>query len=360
MSNILIFEDDPKERHALDELVRKRCGNVVLTFDEQCSLKKDVSYETHIGKWIDTQCKKKQIGLIVCDKELGRYAQLRGLSATPIAAVALQRGIPFCQYSRQPSGKEMAQFKRLMQWSSEQITLDGLEAADWAPQIECLYNGFERLHCEYKKVKKTKGTTPAGALAQILGHSESESRVALYGAGDQGFLREIMTYYDPDRTDMPALYARMPRVLGNWLFLSILRFPGILVNHTAAASYLNIACRDFDSPKVCALFKKAKYSGPFHNHSLGPWWWRSELDTFVHGAGFKDGLEYIKSRGYRKAKECRDAQTRERAGYYCMLMREPVSLENSRGNISWFPSGADLARIRKDKFESITALIGMY
>ena len=43
-----------------------------------------------------------------------------------------------------------------------------------------------------------------------------------------------------------------------------------------------------------------------------------------------------------------------------MLTQQPLSASNSRGGISWFPSGADLARIRKDKFEQITALVGGY
>jgi hypothetical protein len=43
-----------------------------------------------------------------------------------------------------------------------------------------------------------------------------------------------------------------------------------------------------------------------------------------------------------------------------MLTRFPVSPNNSRGGISWFPSGADLARIRKAEFDQITALVGMY
>ena len=60
------------------------------------------------------------------------------------------------------------------------------------------------------------------------------------------------------------------------------------------------------------------------------------------------------------AMPCLDEQADEPAGFYCMITQTPVSAANSRSGISWFPSGADLARIRKDKFELINALVGMY
>ena len=41
------------------------------------------------------------------------------------------------------------------------------------------------------------------------------------------------------------------------------------------------------------------------------------------------------------------------AGYYCMLSERPVSLENSKGGLSWFPRGADLARVSKSKLEEL-------
>ena len=156
---------------------------------------------------------------------------------------------------------------------------------------------------------------------------------------------------------MDALYKRMPRVLGKWLFLSVLRFPGVLVNEVATASYLNIDPGDFKKKEVQALFRKGEYKGPFAE--LGPWWWRRTLDGLLDKSDCEDGRE-LADKSNIKVRACLDPKSKKQAGYYCMLTRKPVSEENSRGGISWFPSGADLARIRKDKFEEITALVGMY
>ena len=129
------------------------------------------------------------------------------------------------------------------------------------------------------------------------------------------------------------------------------------MNETAAASYLNIDCADFKKPKVQALFSKAKYVGLFAE--LGPWWWRHMLDDILDKSDCADGKEFA-DKNKEKVHSCLDPVSKEQAGYYCMLTKSPVSAENSRGGISWFPSGADIARIRKDKFEEITALVGMY
>ncbi len=292
----------------------------------------------------------------MCDKELGQYANLQGLSATPISAVAMQKGLPVCQYSRNVGGskQEFARFKGLQQWGSEEITLEGKEPKEWVTEAAALFRGFESIKAKYVALKDS---TPASALAAILEHPESETQITLYGSGEQGFLKEILSFYDPDSAKQDELLERIPRILGNWLFLTILRFPGILVNKTAAASYLNIACSSFDDTDMQAKFENAKYTGPFFE--LGPWWWRAELDALLVDAECEDGRELLAKEDH-DVDPCLDPQTQKPAGYYCMLTRKPVSLENSRGGISWFPGGADLARIVTDKFEQITALIGMY
>ena len=364
MSTILIFDDDPEERTSLAEEVTKSCHSAtkVALFDGTVPLRADETHETYITRIIEELNAEERIALIVCDKELGRFRKLPGLSANPVSAASTRTGIPFCQYSRQPSPgtREFARFDRLRRWSSDEITLEGLEPDQWAPQVACLHDGFEQLAVGCRELPKEKPSPPA-ALAQLLDHPESESRIALYGSGAQGFLAETLVYYDPDDldSDLSELFGRMPRLLGNWLFLSILRFPGILVNKTAAASYLNIHEDAFLADAVHRVFAPARYSGPFHEHTLGPWWWRDELDAIVYGAGCEDGLEYVSAKGL-EVSGCSDPETGDPAGYYCMLTRKPVSASNSCGDISWFPAGADLARIRKDLYDRITALVGEY
>jgi len=357
---ILIIDDKTDEREDLAARLEDTAGSArVVLFTGAESLEAGHSFERHISDWIDEIEDGISVALIACDKELGAYSELPGLSATPVSAVALEKGIPFCVYSRQAGddAQEFARFKRLRMWDSEEITLEGLDPSDWAPQVKSLFLGFEALRVGYEALGEQRGTPPS-ALAEVLGRRDAESRLALYASGEQAFLKEVFTFYDPDEPNVDALYERMPRILGKWLFLSILRFPGILVNKVAAASYLNVDPAALSQKDVQARFSDARYQGPFHENELGPWWWRDGLDDLMDQAGTKDGQEYLLKQGVRVG-ECRDPVADEPAGFYCMLTRTPVSRENSRGDISWFPSGADLARIRKDKFEEITALIGV-
>lgn len=360
MRTIILFDDNTIERNDIVTRLKTRLGRGVsiVPYEAGTAPAAGDSYERQIGTWLDKTAKTKDIGLLACDKELGGYDKMRGLSASAILAVARDKGIPCCQYSRQPKegGRDFAGFDRLRRWSSDEITLEGASLDGWADQIAALFNGFERIRKAYPKVATTK--TPAGALARILEHPETESRIALYGSGDQSFLVETLAVYNGNkRPDRLKVQSRMTRVLGNWLYLSILRFPGILVNEVAAASYLNIDRGSFAKSEVQTLFAAARYAGPFSE--LGAWWWRNSLDEILEKAGSQDGLSLAKTRA-KTAKPCLDPTTDDRAGLYCMITREPVSAENSRGGISWFPSGADLARIRKDKFDQITALVGMY
>ena len=68
--------------------------------------------------------------------------------------------------------------------------------------------------------------------------------------------------------------------------------------------------------------------------------------------------EYFASKDLN-VEECLDRETGKSAGFYCMVTEEPVSRANSKGNINWFPSGADLSRIRTSNFEKITSLVSM-
>jgi hypothetical protein len=360
MRTIILFDDNSTERNNIIVRLKTKLskGVKIIPYEAGICPDKGQSYERQIATWLEKTLKAEDIALIACDKELGSYDKMPGLSATAITTVAREKGVPCCQYSRQPAegGRDFSSFERLRRWGSDEITLEGVDLNGWVLQVAALFNGFESIRKAYPKVAASK--TPASALARILEHAETESRIALYGSGDQSFLVETLAVYDEKKKPDPVqVQMRMTRVLGNWLYLSILRFPGILVNQVAAASYLNVAPAFFAKPAVQGLFTAARYKGPFAE--LRPWWWRHSLDQVLEKAGCKDGLALAKTH-VKTAAPCLDPATNEPAGLYCMITRAPVSAANSRGGISWFPSGADLARIRKDKFDQITALVGMY
>ena len=354
MSAILLFDDDIQNqtfiKTGVDECAQGKVQ--VEVFKGDTDIDKGLTYEQFIERQLVDRA--QDIGLIACDQELGMYEKLPGLSANAIGVVARNLGLPFCQYSQHPRAntREISRFKALQRWNSEEITLS--EGRDnWAREIVELWTGFEALREGYQD-PQIQAMKPPAALAKLMGRNDASSRIALYGSGDQAVMTEIFGFVDDGNAS--SFQYRMPRVLGMWLRLSLLRFPGLLVNASAAASYLNISLTDFNRAEVREQFKEAKYNGPFNG--LSEWWWRADLDNQLLEVEKNDGRELLNDKGISVA-ECLDAETAERAGYYCMITESPVSLANSRGNINWFPSGADLARIRNSRFDQITSLISV-
>jgi len=327
----------------------------VVAFDADSGPDEGVTYEQHIERQLRANIDDAPIGLIACDKELGMYGNYPGLSANAISVVARTLGIPFCQYSRHPMAtqREIDRFNTLKRWDSEEITLTGNGSKEWAGEIAHLWRGFEFIRTEYTNPQIGK-LKPATALATIMGRKDAATRISLYGSGDQSVMTEVFAFVEDGDYDTVA--HRMPRVLGTWLRLSILRFPGLLVNETAAASYLNVSTDDLKKEKVRNFFSGARYNGPFSG--IETWWWRDDLEILLLEADASDGKAFLQTKGV-PVEPCLDDETSERAGFYCMITRTPVSRANSKGNINWFPSGADLSRIRNSKFEQITSLVSM-
>lgn len=352
----LLFDDIEENRKTIHDKFGEMGEAALELFDEGKKLPSKYSYERHIEEQLRDYIQNTPIGLIACDKELGEYENYHGLSANAVAAVARTLGIPFCQYSRNfgPGDRELERFSRLRRWDSEEITLGGDTPVKWAAEIHSFFQGFEQIRKVYSDVDIHK-LKPANALAQIMGRVETATKLSLYGSGDQSVMTEIFAFRG-NKDDSQNVVDRMPRILGTWLWVSVLRFPGVLVNQGAASSLLNVAKKDFQKPEVQSVFESAKYAGPFS--TLGEWWWREDLEGMVLDAAAEDGQQYLKSKRIDVA-PCLDEETSERAGYYCMITESPVSHANSVGNINWFPSGADLARIQQGKYDEITSLVNI-
>jgi hypothetical protein len=196
-------------------------------------------------------------------------------------------------------------------------------------------------------------------MALILEKPELTDRIALYGSGDQKMVAEILPF--AEKSKRAELKKRLPCLLGYWLYDSILRFPGLLVNSVAAASYLNIEVETYkNSEKIQRLFSSALYEGPFRDPD-SPLWWRGTLDDLTLAGNCKDGNSLARKKLKRSFPVCTCSfDSKKTAGYYCIATKNPVSFENSHGNISWFPPGADLARIRNDVFDEIGPWLGLF
>ncbi len=362
---VVLFEDNPKYQEIRRKQIQQVLGQsvpVLLFDDSSIRQEKDASVETTLERELKSPkfCFGR-IGLIVCDKELAIYSKVHVTSDSIVSAVAESLGIPICLYERgdKETGGVLDKFKR---WKQKEIVVDedrrsfGLECAG-------LYRGFASISRAIKEIppRQFSTLTPADILARLLGKKEEADRIALYGAGEQSMLVELLPYYDHQSKSHPtrAIKQRYYRVLGNWLYNSVLRFPGIVVNRTAAASFLNINQDDFLKPRVQKLFTSAAYSGPFSE--CGQWWWRRDLEKLLAAAECETGLDYAKKEGLKRLRLCPCAHDGSHsAGYYCMISEMPICEEHSRGGISWFPGGADLARISQEQFAKIGPFMGLF
>lgn len=112
--------------------------------------------------------------------------------------------------------------------------------------------------------RKVPVPTPSRVLAEILVKPDIVDKLAQYGSGDQKVLADLLPF-------IGHLDSRIPRILGYWLWDSVLRFPGIIVNTVAAASYLDIAPETFVDLRIQKLGKKALYNGPFADEKAPLW-----------------------------------------------------------------------------------------
>jgi len=361
MDRVIVFEDQEARRIELVRRLKNKLKRVatVESIDGSGNQESARTYEAQLQDLLQEKAPKG--ALIVCDKDLSNMgARFIGLSGTTVASVADTLGLPLCLYARgegEPQGEEL--LRRLAPWEKKRIILEYKTEEALADECVYIFKAFAEIEESYKNLREEDRVTPATALSRILGKPEVENRIALYGSGEQGLLEEVMPFLkDRNSADTEReLTRRMPRILGNWLYSSILRFPGILVREVPAASYLNIASKDFEKSNVQDLFRKAKYKGPFSG--LHNWWWRHQLEYILIQNDCDDGFALAKKKKLR-VHQCKDSQTGERAGYYCMVTGEPVSENNSKGAISWFPSGADLARIRLDKYKELAPWVGLY
>lgn len=290
--------------------------------------------------------------LLVVDRDLSKSPSFRGMSVSAVIGAAKRLAVPICSYARQPAPED---YKWRARWEEGHIILASGNDDELTRQAVLAARGFAEIASKLPGIMKDEvGKSPAKILAALLGKPEYSDKIALYGVGDQNRLSEVPAK-GKDDTDWVK---RIGCFLGYWLWDSILRYPGLLVNEVAAASHLNIATDDFRKPEVRAVFKEALYDGPFADQER-PQWWRGMMDDIVSRERCDDGLGLVRRKlgdGINPS-EC-SVDPSKPAGYYCIISEKPVSLENSKGGLSWLPRGADLTRISTRLFEEYGPWIG--
>lgn len=356
---IVVFDDVAKNLKDIVSTLKEGVGRKASIIPFQGSSIPDAaqSYEERLG--IDLVDPKNAPDLIVADRDLSSYKDwYPGLSESTVRIAATRLGIPEVGYARETSDIEDL-FLDEGTYGNACIRLKlpaSAHKADFSKKILSIAQGFSEILAALRKLSDKKQLTlssnvGAGILAQILGKPEYSDKMAMYASGDKNRLAlwiKILKESDPQ-----IQLKKLACFYGYWLWDSLLRFPGLVVNEVAAGSYLNISTAAFKKADVQAVFSKAAYKGPFAD-ALGGLWWRGALDDLIAESDFPDGNALAKSRLKRAipvSQCCEDSKST--AGYYCFFSNLPVSFKNSTTGLDSFPRGSDLTRISRTKSEEV-------
>ena len=373
--SILLFEDDAKIAGELQREIARHLGADL----ELLVFPLDKKPQSESGPYEDRlydaakASKYKNVVLIVTDRDLSTQAW-GGLSEAAVTRTAQKLGLPVACY-RQAKTQIEERLRRVP--GDGQIELPS-DYSERARKIALLARGFVQMDAlirppeKGQKAGKTKARkrtsniddstlgTPGNLLAGILGQSIAASHFDTYACGDQNAVAEIL---EMSRNDSAKINTdnqrRLIVALGVWLADLVMQYPGVLVNEVAAASYLNIHPIDFKKPAVREIFDAALYRDLPFADAEQPMWWRHILDDIVNEAGVSSGKVLCASRGIKRIRYCPcSVDATIAAGYYCMASGQPLSEENSSGRVSWFPAGADLARLTKATHRKLAPWIG--
>lgn len=312
--------------------------------------------------WFRFFTSESDVAIVVADHDLSGYGSVR-ISESAVADACRQSATPICTYHRAPSSKTAGQSLRGIygQTKSFTVTLDmttGKEVLA-AKNIISLADGFALIREKFTDVdEEVKKQGPAAILAQILERPGLASSFALYATGPSlasDAIYHISQSQDSHQAVAQDLDSRLPFILGCWLSNYILPFPGLILNTKATASYLNIATAEFVENED--KFKAAQYLGPFSG--ADKYWWRTDLEQLLIDSDSEDGKEYLKNMGIDVSPSVCISTKESPAGYYCIVQKEPISLDASVGNLGWIPQGAHLSRIDQNIYDTVAHMMGI-
>lgn len=354
MSTILFFEDDDAIAMKVKSGLIRKFGKSVKIELAKDIIPKQENDKTFVHRLYEVLKNEKSVELIVADVNLWNIDSYRGLSAEVVSEVGRRLFIPVCIYSL----NVRSDLKKIKESNDASINIEGdPNSPENLTKIKNVYDGFVEIKRAYKRLSKSmQSESLPRILAVILKKTQYVDRFSLYSLGNQGFLKYAPT--EQKKLNNELRTKTIPYILGNWLLLSIMKFPGILLSEVAAASYLNININDYEKPKVKNLFKTALFSGPFSK--LENYWWRYELDEILDRNKVNSGLDLARYKINNRIKSCKcSVDSKLTAGYYCIITEQPVSLEKSTSEISWIPKGADLARVSKPAYDRLKPWIGI-
>ncbi len=362
-SKVLLIEDNPERGRQIEAALKAalKPSVIVERFDISTKVVKG-AYEDRLMLTLKKR-EYSNLGLIVTDRDLSASTSYPGLSEAPISKVARQLSVPVCIYA---AGKYDSFLERHRSGGGGRIILSSADLGAMARTVRVLADGFDRLRVlveaiSRSKRKRQKYQGPATVLAELLDAREVVDQLALYSRGDQRMI-DGLTPSRPTQIVPGGLQTDVRSValaLGVWLYDSILRFPGVVLDRASGASFLGVEGKSLEKSDVMRAFEEAQYRGPFADPEE-PRWWRHRLVELLKSKGAADGRAFIKKVTGKMPHPCVcSVDGKAPAGFLCVMTCKPVCEEHSVGQVGWLPRGADLARVTKDIYEKIGPWIGM-
>ena len=354
---VILFEDAQQTQSQILAALRNnlKSDGTVLPFDGTLFKESDEDQKRMFEDRLVSILRKAPydgITLVVADRDLSMSPSFRGMSVSAVIGAAKTLAIPICSYARQPAPED---YKWRSRWEEGHIVIASGDDDELSRQAILAARGFAEIASKLPAILKAGvGKSPAKILAALLEKRNTRTKLHFMASETRTDYRKFLKTQKMKQIGRGELAV----FCGYWLWDSLLRYPGLLVNEVAAGSHLNIQADDFRKAEIRRLFADALYAGPFTDEKK-PQWWRGMLDDMVSRAGCDDGLQFAQknSGGTVHASQCW-VDSSKSAGYYCIISEKPVSLENSRGGLSWFPRGADLTRITTRLFEEYGPWIG--
>lgn len=291
---------------------------------------------------------KSPVGLVVLDQDLSQYSNVY-VSSADVKEACLRKGVPLCVYATK---NEEYRVKEYMAWSDAQIALDSRDSMEvLAGKCLTIFQGFSSLRKAFDKARGRKKDARSILHEVLKAPPAASAQIQQYAWGERQLLARAQNAIHPRYLATTA---------GYWIFNVLLRFPGVMLNEVAAASYLGISTASFAEPAIRKLFATAEYSGPFAG--VGQFWWAAELDKLlagVEGEQNSRGWAYAKKRGLSVGKARCTEGKHTGAGYYCIITGEPVCLKHSDSPSGWLPLGADRSRISRTKYRQLSPWLGI-
>jgi len=302
------------------------------------------------------------IDLVLLDTDLSRLGN--GITQSLCRQTFQEIGIPVCRYRKRMSTTDFARLQDLHRlaregasavWVPSDLVQPEKLVSAFVPWALAVARGFSSLQKSLidKPELLTAPLGPAGILATVLNHPALKGDLLGYTA-QNFFFFGAPTGEDGDDlatlTNGPAQATR----LGYWLINYILMFPGPILSSKAAAAYLNLQPSSFELAPVQELVKAAVYDGPFAD--VNKYYWRDRLTDLLDT--FDGDIATAKQLNGEKLERV-DVANVGASAYLCLLTQEPIAANDAAPKPDWIPTGAQLARIKRDLYEQLGPMLSI-